>query len=144
MQCLILFSAENPHLHNIFLYIYPGSNRQIDVIFRILKYQIQTPCNIFLFFSKKKESVCKNYGLNFIHSTKNGVILRNESVCTTSEKLHGIIETGQFAMVEFWYFHQLNYNADCYFWCNSEEDFVPTNVISPAKTLVKKAGKFKY
>ena len=109
-----------------------------------MKYQIQTPCNIF--FSKKKESVCKNYGLNFIHSTKNGVILRNESVCTTSEKLHGIIETGQFAMVEFWYFHQLNYNADCYFWCNSEENFATkmpkiSHVVVPSTTehtLVKK------
>ena len=84
--------------------------------------------------------------MNFIHSTKNGVILRNESVCTTSEKLHGIIETGQFAMVEFWYFHQLNYNADCYFWCNSEENFATkmpkiSHVVVPSTTehtLVKK------
>ena len=64
-----------------------------------------------------------------------GLILQNESYCIVKEKLRGIIEFGQIAIIDLWYHKSLlDYTANCYFWCDSKNKM--ENIIDKNNAIV--------
>ena len=82
-------------------------------------------------------AVCQHYGVIVSHLSKEGMTIKNETVCESNVVHEGTIGAGQRAVITFWH-HEFyfGYHSHCFFWCTKNGQIPEVASTFPEYTLV--------
>ena len=124
------------------------SNYKCDPVTHLCKTQLtfewlnpDAVCESSFLCTKLEGSICQDYGVIVTHLSKEGIQIKNESVCQRSTLHEGTIGAGQRADITFWHGEfYFGYKSECYFWCTKNGQIPKLSEISTEYILVSKSS----